>query len=205
MKTNQEIQAEAFQLMTLGSQFQSERRIAGNSASGAEMSRALVNFPLNLANPGRERYIEAAIDGGALVFRLMEREADRVSSGQSENEDDRSLIVSSASAYDVLQTGYEMAEEERLAAALERFVEREDHVERGDDGETAAEIETILETNQLPIAEQLRTKLEIREFLEGRLEPDVLITHAVERQGSRESQRENLAQRHELKLTIGEP
>lgn len=205
MKTNQEIQAEARQLMALGSQFESERRIAGNGASDGAMSRVLVNFPLDLANPGRERHIEATIDGGALIFRLMERETDRVPSDQSARDDGGSLVLSSTSAYDVLRTGYEMAEEERLAAALERFVEREDRVERGDDGETAAEVETILETNQLPVADQLRAKVEIREFLEGRLEPGVLITHAVERQGSRERQRENLTQRHELKLTIGEP
>lgn len=195
MKTNQEIQAETRQLAALGIQFQNEQR-----TTGMEASRVLMNFPV-LPNSARARHVDAVIDGGALIFRLMERETDPISSDRSERDEDASLVVSSASAHDVLRTGYEMAEEERLTAALERHVDRVDPV----DGESATEVEAIFETNLLSAADQLRAKFEIREFLEGRLEPGVLVAHAIERQGSRESHREHVVQRHELKLTIGEP
>ena len=188
--------------MALGRQYQDEQRIVSASMPVAVEPRVLVNLPVNAASPGRERHVEATIAGGALLFRLMERETDRP---DAEREDEASVVVSSASAYDVLKTGYEMAEEERLAAALERYeVRSEDRADPVDD-ETVAEVEAILETNLLSHADRLRTKTEIVEFLEGRLEPSVFITRAIERQCSREGCHEHLAERHEVNLTIGGP
>lgn len=198
MKTNQEIQAEARQLMALGRQFQNGQRIAG--ATAAVVPRVLAELPISRA-PGRERYIEASIAGGALVFRLMERETDAPGSEQSERDAEATLVASSASAYDVLRTGYELAEEERLGAALERYAERSEGCADSADGEMVAEVEDILETELLPPADRLRTKAEVAEFLEGRLEPSALIARNIERQCSRKRR----VERHELKLTIGEP
>ena len=205
MKTNQEIQAEAQRLLVLGSQFQNEQRIVSGGATAVAEPRVLVNLPVNAATPGRERHVEAVIAGGALLFRLMERETDRAASDRNESDDEASVVVSSASAYDVLKTGYELAEEERLAAALERYAERSDDRADPADDETVAEVEAILETNLLPNTERLRTRVETVEFLEGRLEPSVFIARAIERQCSREGHREHLAERHELKLTMGGP
>ena len=202
MKTNQEIQAEARQVLALGRQYQNEQQTVSASEPVAVVPRVLGNFPVNGATPGRETHVEATIAGGALLFRLMERETDRP---DAERDDEDSVVVSSASAYDVLKTGYELAEEERLAAALERFAERSDDRADSADGETVAEVEAILETNLLSHADRLRTKTEVVEFLEGRLEPSVFIAHAIERQCSREDYREHLAERHELKLTMGGP
>jgi hypothetical protein len=197
MKTNQEIQAEARQVMALGRQYQNEQQAVSASTPVAAVPSVLMNFPVDVVSSNRERHIEATITGGALLFRLMERETDR--------DDGATLVASSVSAYDVLKTGYELAEEDRLAAALERYAERSEDRADPADGETVAEVETILETNLLPHTERLRTKMEVMEFLEGRLEPSVLIAHAVERQCSREGCREHLAERHELKLTMGGP
>ncbi len=202
MKTNKEIQAEARQLMVLGGQFQNDQRIAGLSGTVETASRVLVNLPTNLATPGRERHVEAVMAGDALVYRLMERETDLSASARGERDEDGALLASSDSAYDVLRTGYDLAEEERLGAELECYAERsEDHVDPAD-GESVAEVEAILETNVLSHSDRLRTKAEVIDFLEGRLKPSVLIVHAVERQCSR---REQQAERRELKLTIGEP
>jgi hypothetical protein len=197
MKTNQEIQSEARQVLALGRQYQNEQQAVSASTPVAAEPRMLLNLPVDTATPGRERHVEAVITGGALLFRLMEREKD--------HEDGATLVVSSASAYDVLRTGYELAEEERLAAALERYAERSEDRADPADGETVAEVEAILETNLLPHTERLRTKVEIVEFLEGRLEPSVFIARAIERQCSRDGVREHLAERHELKLTMGGP
>jgi hypothetical protein len=205
MKTNQEIQSEAQRLMVLGSQFQNEQRIVSGGATAVAEPRVLVNLPVDAATPGRERHVEAVLAGGALLFRLMERETDRAASDRNERDDEDSVVVSSASAYDVLRTGYELAEEERLAVALERYAERSEDRADPTDGETVAEVEAILETNLLPHADRLRTKMEVVDFLEGRLEPSVFIARAIERQCSREGCREHLAERHELKLTIGGP
>jgi hypothetical protein len=197
MKTNQEIRIEARQVLALGRQYQNEQQTVSSSEPIAAAPSVLMNFPVDPVAPGHERHVEATITGGALLFRLMEREADR--------DDSAALIVSSASAYDVLRTGYELAEEGRLAAALERYAERSEDRADPADAESVAEVEAILETNLLPHTERLRTRVEIAEFLEGRLEPSVLMAHAIERQCSREGYREHLAERHELKLRMGGP
>jgi hypothetical protein len=200
MKTNQEIQAEARQVLALGRQYQNEQWMV--SARTPVEPRVLVHLPVNVSTPGRERQVEAVAAGSELLFMLIERTTDRAAADRDEREGEALVVASSASAYDVLKTGYELAEEERLAAALEPYAERsEDRA----DGDTVAEVEAILETNLLPHTERLRTKMEIVEFLEGRLEPSLFITRAIERQCSREDYREHLAERHELKLTMGGP
>ena len=202
MKTNQEIEAEARQVLALGRQYQDEQRIVSASTHAAAEPRVLVNLPATAANPRHERHVEATIAGGALLFQLMERETDRP---DAERDDEASVVASSASVYDVLRTGYELAEEERLAAALERYAERSEDRANAADDETVAEVEEIVETKLLPATDRLRAKAEIVEFLEGRLEPSVFIARVIERQCSREVHREHLAERHELKLTMGGP
>jgi hypothetical protein len=203
MKTNQEIQTEARQLMVLGNQYQNEQRIV--SASAVAVPRVLANLPMGSATLGRERHVEAAIVGGALVFRLMERETDVTGPDRGERNAAGALLASSPSAFDVLTAGYEMVEEERLSAALERYTEPSEDRTGPADSETVAEVEAVLETSLLPAADRLRTKAEVVEFLEGRLETSALIARTIERQCSRESYGERLTERHELKLTIGEP
>ncbi len=205
MKTNQEIQAEARQLTVLGHQYQNEQRMIVPGATAAAVPRVLSNFATNAETPGRERYVEAAMAGGALMYRLMERETDQLGSDRGERSNDATLLVSSASAYDALRSGYELAEEERLATALEPYAGRSEDRADPADPETVAEVEAIVESNLLSPGDRLRTKAEVVEFLEGRLEPSVFITHAVERQCSRDGNRERQAERHELKLTVGQP
>lgn len=202
MKTNQEIQAEARQLMVLGSQFQNEQRIASVGATAVAVPRLLANLPVSVESSGRERHVEAAMVGGALVFRLIERETDLMGAERDEHDGESSLVAASASAYDVLRTGYEMAEEDRLTAQLERFADRADPA----DGESVAEVEAIVETNLLSPADRLRTKAETVDFIEGRLARSAFIAHVIERQCARaEDHREHLVERHELKLNVGEP
>jgi hypothetical protein len=203
MKTNQEIQAEARQVLALGRQYQNEQWMV--SARTPVEPRVLVHLPVNVPTPGRERQVEAVAAGSELLFMLIERTTDRAAADRDEREGEALVVASSASAYDVLKTGYERAEEERLAALLEPFSERNEDGNFSADGETVAEVEAILETNLLSHADRLRTKTEVVEFLEGRLEPSVFIARAIERQCSREDYREHLAERHELKLTMGGP
>lgn len=214
MKTKSEIQAEAQQLTILGRQYQNEQSQVVVSDAVIAMPRVLMTLPeaqlvarrvpaaggeATLA-PRNVRQIEAALEGGELVFRLMERETDYSGAG----DDMPSPVMSSRSAYDVLRTGYELVEEERLAAELERFAERSEDRDEPADGESVAEVEAILETNLLPHADRLRTKAEIVEFLSGRMEPSAFIANAIERQCEREGHAVRRTQRHEIKLTIDE-
>lgn len=214
MKTKSEIQAEAQQLTILGRQYQNEQSQVIVSDAVVAMPRVLMTLPeaqlsarpVPVAEgdaalaPRNVRHIEAALESGELVFRLMERETDF--SGASD--DAPSPVMSSRSAYNVLRTGYEVVEEERLAAELERFAERSEDRDEPADGESVAEVEAILETNLLPHADRLRTKAEIVEFLSGRLEPSAFIANAIERQCEREGHVVRRTQRHEIKLTIDE-
>lgn len=206
MKTNQEIQAEARQLAVLGNHFQNEQRIANIDATAVVAPRVLVNLPINAESAGRERHVEAAIVGGALSYRLMQRETDWAGADRSERDSGRSLVAASTSAYDVLKAGYELAEEERLTVQLESFVDRNEDRADPADSESVAEVEAIVEADLLSPADRLRTKAEAVEFLEGRLDRRAFIAQVVERQCSRaEGYREGLVERHELKLTVGEP
>jgi len=214
MKTKSEIQAEAQQLTILGRQYQNEQSQVIVSDAVIAMPRVLMTLPeAQLAArpvpvaegdaalaPRNVRHIEAALEGDELVFRLMERETDF--SGASD--DAPSPVMSSRSAYDVLRTGYELVEEQRLAAELERFAERSEDRDEPADGESVAEVEAILETNLLPHADRLRTKAEIVEFLSGRMEPSAFIANAIERQCEREGHVVRHTQRHEIRLTIDE-
>lgn len=214
MKTKSEIQAEAQQLTILGRQYQNEQSQLVVSDAVIAMPRMLMTLPeAQLAArpvpvaegeatfaPRNVRHIEAALEGGELVFRLMERETDYSGAG----DEVPAPVMSSRSAYDVLRTGYELVEEERLAAELERFAERSEDRDEPADGESVAEVEAILETNLLPHADRLRTKAEIVEFLSGRMKPSAFIANAIERQCEREGHVVRRTQRHELKLTIDE-
>lgn len=221
MKTNQEIQAEARRLMVLGSQYRDEQRRADVGAATAPLPRVLVRLPesrittAHEAEPEsesvhthrRERFIEVAMERGELIYRLMERETEMTGSGRVVRDDTPSVVMFGGSAFDSLHAGYELAEEERLAELLAPYAERSEDRDCAEsaDGETVAELEEILETNLLPHADRIRTKAEIAEFLEGRLEPSVFIGHAIDRQCARDDRCETLTERHKITLTIGEP
>jgi hypothetical protein len=194
MKTNREIETEARQLTARATQFQNEQSALVAGSARFATSSLLMTFPHNPALPNTERRIEATFTGGTLAHHLVERDA-------AHREDTQ--VVSSPEVYDVVSTGYELAEEERLAAELERYAERSEfHPDPADD-ETVAAVEAILETKSLPYADQLRTKAEVVEFLEGRLEANSLIERNIQRQCARESRREVIAERPVF--TIGEP
>lgn len=216
MKTKSEIEAEAQQLTILGRQYQNEQSPALPGAPIIAGPRVLVRLPVPLVSvrpvlfgnreafveARRERRVEAAFEEGELVYRLVERE---VGNSLYPGEETSLVVISSQSAYDVLHTGYELDEEERLASQLEHYSDRGSERDESADDERVAEIEAILEAKLLPAADRLRTRAEIFEFLAGRMEPSEFITIAIDRQCEREGHAPRQAQRHEIKLTIDEP
>lgn len=198
MKTKQEIQAEARDIIMLAGQFLNARSANTTPASADNSMR--FQFPTNLSPGATQRHVEATMLGGALVFRLIERQ-NNSHEPKRDQEADGILLASSPSAYEVLSAGYEMAEEERLAKDLEPYAERSEETVDPADRETVSSVEAILGSSRLSSSDRIRTKAEIVEFLEGRLEPNELISRTIERQCARET----IATRNELKLTIGEP
>lgn len=205
MKTNQEIKSEAQQLTLLGRQFQNEQRLASVGTVLVAAPRVLMHFPTNPMAPGTERRVDVAMDDGAVVFRLMETGANDFGSQHDKDAGEGTLILSSPEASDVLSAGYVLAEEERLASALEPYAELSEQSADPADDETVSEVETILEAEHLSPADRMRTRAEVVGFLEGRIKPSVLIGRAIERQCAREVFREAMIERHEMKITIGEP
>jgi hypothetical protein len=136
----------------------------------------------------------------------MEQEREMTGAGKIIRDDEPSVIMVSKSGFDLLHTGYELAEEDRLAELLTPYAEyaEDDPGEGPVDERSIAEVEEILETSLLSNSARLRARVEIVEFLEGRLEPSVFIEHAIDRQCAREGPREDQRRLQELRLTIGE-
>jgi hypothetical protein len=216
MKTNEEIQREAQRMLDLGRQYREQHR--GASGEVVPLPRVLVQLPdVQVSRPAvpgsdaesrivtRQRHIEAAIADDGMIYRLMERETElgAVSGAQAEV----SEVMVSRAGFDLLHAGYEMVEEDRLFELLTPYSERAENRSDGEriDDREVAEVETILETHLLPASDRMRTKAEIVEYLEGRLEPGVFIAHAIDRLCAREGQQQVQTQRHALRLTINEP
>ena len=142
-----------------------------------------------------------------LVYRLVDQDPEITPSGRTVQEDAPEIVMSSQSAFEVLHAGYELAEEERLAALLAPYAGRSEELNgsRFATGKAGCEVEAIVETDLLSPAGRLRTRAEIAEFLEGRLEASAFIPRIIGRHRARDCRRETLAECHEIKLTIGEP
>ena len=216
MKTIQEIQAEARQLTVRAQEHRSELALVGSRNAPTPSLAVLARFPEpagmmpfaaiagdeSLLPVPRDRYVDAVVQNEDLVFRLVERWA---APAEARSDERPVVLVTSSDAFEVLHAGYELAEEERLADQLTPFTDRERHCGEGPNRETVAEVESILETNLLPIADRIRTKAEIVEFLGGRMEANELIARSVGLQCVRESHRQAFTVRQEHTLTIGEP
>ena len=212
MKTHQQIQAEANQVAILGQQFRDAQIANGAGLTLVAESPALVHFPTTSSAgegapvvriPRAERFVDAVMERHNLLYRLVEREPEPVagSVGTAVTENSLAVVAVSSSAFDVLRTGYELAEEERLAERLAQYDERD---EGGNREERTAALESILEAELLPLADRLRTKAEIGAFLDEELEAGDLIARTLARQCAREGRGEAQHARHEVRLTIDE-
>ena len=213
MKTNEEIQREAQRMLELGRQYHEEHR--GALGEVVPLPRVLVELPdVQVSQPAgneagvgavtRHRHIEAAMSDGGLIYRLMERET--VPGAVPDTQTEVSEVMVSRVGFDLLHAGYEMAEADRLFELLTPHSERAESRtadEPADDHEIA-EVEAVLETHLLPASDRLRSKAEIVEYLEGRLEPGVFITRAIDRLCAREGQHQTQIQRHSIRLTTDE-
>lgn len=215
MKTHDEIQSEAQRMIALGRSYREEQRQLGPGATVVPLPRVLARLPESVTTsrePGTDdvhrhrwqRYIEAAIERDELVYRLQEQETVTTGSGQLVREESPTAIMVSHSGFDLLHTGYEMAEEDRLGELLAPYADySEGRGGEAVDERTVEEVEEILGTAALPPSDRLRAKAEVMEFLEGRLEPSLFIDRIVDRQCAREGQHHTESQslRQEMRIS----
>lgn len=220
MKTRQQITSEAQQLTALGNKYLAEQTRVGALHANPQ-SKVLVQFPesraVKVAAAGAglqreamvafERYIEVAIKDGSLSYRLMETEAEISGFGRPMAQPVPTLIISDRTVEEPLQTGYELAEEERLADVLAPYAERLD--QSGDfmfaDQETVAEVEELLEPDHFSQSDKIRSKADVIEFLEGRLDPSTLIARTLARQTADSSEHEGISERTIITRSAIEP
>ncbi|HVU15504.1 MAG TPA: hypothetical protein VHD32_01155 [Candidatus Didemnitutus sp.] len=198
MKTDQEIQREAERLEQLARQW----IVAGANPAAATLA-VLPETRIGVATrlPRRHLRIEIARDDDAPEFLLLQEDIEpREVPGSTAP----FVLTRSSSAYDVLRDGYEEREEERLVEALTPILNRAEADGFADDAdpELVAEIETLIEVDRLNPSARLRTRADIVEVLEGRLEPGEFITSTIERKGRRLQHREFVAEVLEERMTV---
>lgn len=148
------------------------------------------------------RWIEAAMIGGALEYRLLQTD-DRENGVSVEPE----FVLGSDSAFDVLAEGYELEESDRLGEELAPFMERMEADGVADTIETSAveEIEQIVRAGELTPGERMHTKADIVAFLEGQLGPSEFISGVVGRHRSRQNETESISESRGERLCIDTP
>lgn len=213
MKTHGEMLSEARRVEALGRDFAEEWQRAGVSGGSAFIApRTLATFPASHITGvdgmrTRERWLEVAMEEGALEYRLIEAEREETASGELVRDIGPVYLMGSDSAFDVIDEAEELIEKDRLGEALAPFMARAEKDEFVDsiDPAVVEEIENIVATADLTPAARLNTKAGIIDLLEGRLDPSEFISATIERQRWRERQCEVITERAGERMVIGEP
>jgi hypothetical protein len=220
MKTHREIVLAAQRLDERGRQFADEqRRATADRFDPKEAFAILFGFPDSrfTSHAGGEademhthllsRRVEVAMVGDALEYRLLQDEVETTATGEVVREIGPVLLVSSDSALEVLEEGYELEEEERLSELLAPVMDR---IEAGEcvesvEPQLVVEIEAIVGADDLLPAARLHAKADIVKLVNGQIEPDDFITAAISRHRHRESICELMAERPTERMLMGQP
>ncbi len=222
MKTRREIVIEAQRLEEAGRRFVDETRRFGDRPHLADAVTVLFAFPgsqfsSHVVGGGNEageaihvqclRRIEAAIVGDDIEYRLLQDEIERDSSGAVVRETDSLLMLTSDSAVEVLEEGYELWEQDRLSESLAPFMERAEAGEfvHSVEPQVVEEIEAIVSPDGLLPASRLHTRLDIVKVLDGRLEPDEFINGVIARHRSCEGMADMLSERCGERILMDQP
>lgn len=223
MKTHREIVIEAQRLDESARRLADEhRRAAAGRDTLQEVYWVLFGFPesrftsQNYAadNDGdiahtlsRRRRIEAAMVGDSLEYRLVQDEVETNATGAVVREVRSVLVTESESAEDVLEEGYDLAEQERLSDALVPYLERVQAGESlaGMEPQIVEEIEALVGAADLLPASRIQAKADVVRLVHGQIEPDDFITAAISRHRHCETTCECLAEHPRERQLIGHP
>ena len=217
MKTHREIVIEGQRLEESARRFAEDQR---RDATLRDAFSVLFSFPesrftshveigggVALHTHHQLRRIETALVGDVVEYRLIQDEIETNEVGATVKEVSPLLMLTSDSAVEVLEEGYELAEEERLSDALAPYIERAEAGEFEDSVEphVVEEIEALVGAGVLLPASRLHAKADIMRFLDGRLEPDEFITAAIARQRHCERVHESITEHPRERIVIGQP
>lgn len=219
MKTHREIVTEAQRLEEAARRFADDQR---RDATLREAFSVIFSFPESsftsrVAGVGadagaahthrRLRRIETALVGDAIEYRLVQDEIEATSAGAVVRETSPVLMLTTDSAEEALEEGYELGEQERLSEALAPFMERAEAGEFVDAVEphVVGEIENIVAAGDLLPASRLHAKADIIKLLDGRLEPDEFITSAILRQRDCDEVHESISEHPRERILVSQP
>lgn len=217
MKTHREIVIEGQRLEESARRFAEDQR---RDATLRDAFSVLFSFPesrftrhvdtgggIAIHTHRQLRRIEASVVSDQPEYRLIQDEIETNEAGATVKELSPLLMLTSDSAVEVLEEGYELAEEERLSDALAPYVERAEAGEFEDSVEphVVEEIEALVGAGDLLPASRLHAKADIMRLLDGRLEPDEFITAAIARQRHCERVHESITEHPRERILIGQP
>lgn len=217
MKTHREIVTEAQRLEEAARRFADDQR---RDASLRDAFSVLFAFPesrfTSRVNGGdadsihthrRARRIEVGLVEDSVEYRLVQDESETTESGTVVKETNPVLMLTTGSAVEALEEGYELGEEERLSEVLAPFMERAEAGEFVDAVEphVVEELEAIVGASDLLPASRLQAKADIVKLLDGRLEPDEFITAAITRQRQCEEVHESLSETPRERILVDQP
>lgn len=219
MKTHREIVTEAQRLDEAARRFADDQR---RDATLRDAFSVLFSFPeskftsrVSAADGAadavhthrRLRRIEAALVGDAIEYRLVQDETETREAGAVIKETSPVLMLTTDSAMEALEEGYELGEEERLSEVLAPYMDRAEAGEFVDAVEphVVEEIETIVGAGDLLPASRLHAKADIIKLLDGRLEPDQFITAAIARQRHCEEVHESISEHPRQRILVDQP
>jgi hypothetical protein len=219
MKTHREIVTEAQRLEESARRFADDQR---RDATLRDAFSVLFSFPESrftsrvngaggdadeIHTNRRVRRIETALVGDALEYRLVQDEIETTESGTVVKETSPVLMLTTDSALEALEEGYELGEEERLSEMLAPFMDRAEAGEFVDAVEphVVEELEAIIGAGDLLPASRLHAKTDIVKLLDGRLEPDEFITAAIARQRYCEELHESISEHPRERILVDQP
>lgn len=217
MKTHREIVIEGQRIEESARRFAEDQR---RDATLREAFSVLFSFPesrftshvdtgggIAIHTHRHLRRIEATLAGDVPEYRLIQDEIETNEAGATVKEVSPVLMLTSDSAMEVLEEGYDLAEEERLSDVLAPYMERAEAGEFEDSVEphVVEEIEAVVGAGDLLPASRMQAKADIVKLLDGRLEPDEFITAAIARQRHCEQVHVNIAEHPSERILIGQP
>lgn len=220
MKTQREIWLEAQRLERIGQQFRDEQRSAPSERHFYRDAFSVIfTFPESrftsravdgdgrLHDNRRLRRIEVGFIEDVLEYRLLQDEIETTQAGELIRNEQLVLVATSESAVDVLDEGYELADEERLGEALAPVLEKLSAGEfaNGIEPDALREIEEIIEAGELMPAARLHSRADVARLLDGGIEPDGFIASAIQRHRQRETVSEQIVERANERIAMGHP